>query len=63
MARFATDKVTRFGLGLRFSAVGPLKFLDHCGCDILHHVGSELSASIDQISFLANARSRTRFTC
>ena len=53
MARFDTDKATRFGLGLRFSAVETLEFLDYGGCNILHHVSSELSASVDPIRFAA----------
>src|SRR5215204_3016664 len=53
MARFDTDKATRFGLGLRFSAVETLEFLDYGGCNILHHVSSELSASVDPNRFAA----------
>jgi len=41
------DKATRFGLGLRFAALGVVEFIDYGGCDILHHASREMSASID----------------
>lgn len=41
------DKATRFGLGLRFAALGVVEFIDFGGCDILHHASREMSASID----------------
>jgi len=40
------DKATRYGLGLRFSAIGVVEFIDFGGCDILHHASRELSGSI-----------------
>lgn len=41
------DKATRFGLGLRFAALGVVEFIDFGGADILHHASREMSASID----------------
>ncbi len=41
------DKATRFGLGLRFAALGVVEFIDFGGCDILHHASREMAASID----------------
>ncbi|HSV51655.1 MAG TPA: 3-hydroxybutyryl-CoA dehydrogenase [Burkholderiaceae bacterium] len=40
------DKATRYGLGLRFAALGVVEFIDFGGCDILHHASREMSASI-----------------
>ncbi len=41
------DKATRYGLGLRFAALGVVEFIDFGGCDILHHASREMSESID----------------
>ncbi len=41
------DKATRYGMGLRFAAIGVVEFIDFGGVDILHHASRELSASID----------------
>jgi len=41
------DKATRYGLGLRFAALGVVEFIDFGGADILHHASREMSASID----------------
>jgi 3-hydroxybutyryl-CoA dehydrogenase len=41
------DKATRYGLGLRFAALGVVEFIDFGGCDILHHASREMQASID----------------
>ena len=41
------DKATRYGLGLRFAALGVVEFIDVGGCDILHHASREMSKSID----------------
>jgi 3-hydroxybutyryl-CoA dehydrogenase len=49
------DKATRYGLGLRFAALGVVEFIDFGGCDILHHASRELSASIDAGRFAAPA--------
>jgi 3-hydroxybutyryl-CoA dehydrogenase len=49
------DKATRYGLGLRFAALGVVEFIDFGGCDILHHASREMSASIDQARYAAPA--------
>ena len=49
------DKATRFGLGLRFAALGVVEFIDFGGCDILHHASREMSASIDKARYTAPA--------
>jgi 3-hydroxybutyryl-CoA dehydrogenase len=41
------DKATRYGLGLRFAALGVVEFIDFGGCDILHHASREMAGSID----------------
>jgi 3-hydroxybutyryl-CoA dehydrogenase len=40
------DKATRYGMGLRFAALGVVEFIDFGGCDILHHASREMSASV-----------------
>ncbi|MCM2252963.1 MAG: 3-hydroxyacyl-CoA dehydrogenase NAD-binding domain-containing protein, partial [Ramlibacter sp.] len=47
------DKATRFGLGLRFAAIGVVEFIDFGGCDILHHASREMSQSLDPQRFAA----------
>jgi 3-hydroxybutyryl-CoA dehydrogenase len=47
------DKATRYGLGLRFAALGVVEFIDFGGCDILHHASREMSASIDKGRYAA----------
>ncbi|CAN7304541.1 3-hydroxybutyryl-CoA dehydrogenase [Variovorax paradoxus] len=49
------DKATRYGLGLRFAALGVVEFIDFGGCDILHHASREMSASIDRGRYTAPA--------
>jgi 3-hydroxybutyryl-CoA dehydrogenase len=49
------DKATRFGLGLRFAALGVVEFIDFGGCDILHHASRELSSSLDKGRYAAPA--------
>lgn len=49
------DKATRYGLGLRFAALGVVEFIDFGGCDILHHASREMSASIDGHRYAAPA--------
>ena len=49
------DKATRFGLGLRFAAIGVVEFIDFGGSDILHHASREMAASIDAHRFAAPA--------
>jgi 3-hydroxybutyryl-CoA dehydrogenase len=47
------DKATRFGLGLRFAALGVVEFIDFGGADILHHASREMAASIDANRYAA----------
>lgn len=49
------DKATRYGLGLRFAALGVVEFIDFGGSDILHHASREMSASIDAHRYAAPA--------
>ena len=49
------DKATRYGLGLRFAALGVVEFIDFGGADILHHASREMSASIDPHRYAAPA--------
>ena len=49
------DKATRFGMGLRFAALGVVEFIDFGGVDILHHASREMSASIDAARYAAPA--------
>ena len=49
------DKATRFGLGLRFAALGVVEFIDFGGIDILHHASREMSQSIDAARYAAPA--------
>ena len=47
------DKATRYGLGLRFAALGVVEFIDVGGSDILHHASRELAASVDAQRYAA----------
>ena len=49
------DKATRFGLGLRFAALGVVEFIDFGGVDILHHASREMATSIDAARYAAPA--------
>ena len=49
------DKATRYGMGLRFAAIGVVEFIDFGGCDILHHASREMSASISPQRYTAPA--------
>ena len=49
------DKATRYGLGLRFAALGVVEFIDFGGCDILHHASREMAGSIDPQRYAAPA--------
>lgn len=49
------DKATRYGLGLRFAAIGVVEFIDFGGCDILHHASREMSNSISHDRYTAPA--------
>ena len=46
------DKATRYGLGLRFAAIGVIEFIDYGGNDILYHASR----------YLADTVSRERYT-
>lgn len=45
------DRATRFGLGLRFAAVGVLEFVDYGGNDILYHASRYLAERVSQERF------------
>jgi 3-hydroxybutyryl-CoA dehydrogenase len=49
------DLATRYGMGLRFAALGVVEFIDFGGCDILHHASREMSDSIDAKRYAAPA--------
>ncbi len=49
------DKATRYGLGLRFAAIGVVEFIDFGGIDILHHASREMAGSIDAARYAAPA--------
>jgi 3-hydroxybutyryl-CoA dehydrogenase len=49
------DLATRYGMGLRFAALGVVEFIDFGGCDILHHASREMAASIDGARYTAPA--------
>ena len=49
------DKATRYGLGLRFAAIGVVEFIDFGGVDILHHASREMAASINPVRYAAPA--------
>jgi len=41
------DEATRYGLGLRFAALGVVEFIDVGGCDILHCASPQIADSMD----------------
>ncbi len=49
------DRATRYGLGLRFAAIGVVEFIDFGGADILYHASRELSASVDPARYATPA--------
>ena len=49
------DLATRYGMGLRFAAIGVVEFIDFGGCDILHHASREMAGSIDAGRYTAPA--------
>jgi 3-hydroxybutyryl-CoA dehydrogenase len=49
------DRATRFGMGLRFAAIGVVEFIDFGGADILHHASREMSASVSAERYQAPA--------
>lgn len=40
------DRATRYGLGLRFAAIGVVEFIDYGGVDILHHASRHLARTL-----------------
>ncbi len=42
------DKATRYGLGLRFAAMGVVEFIDFGGNDILYHASRYLSRTLER---------------
>jgi 3-hydroxybutyryl-CoA dehydrogenase len=49
------DLATRYGMGLRFAALGVVEFIDFGGADILHHASREMAGSIDAARYAAPA--------
>jgi len=49
------DKATRFGLGLRFAALGVIEFIDFGGNDILYHASRYLSQTLSPERYTAPA--------
>ena len=49
------DKATRYGMGLRFAALGVVEFIDFGGCDILHHASREMATSVNRDRYTAPA--------
>ena len=49
------DRATRYGLGLRFAALGVVEFIDFGGCDILHHASRAMADSLDPQRYAAPA--------
>ena len=47
------DRATRYGLGLRFAAIGVVEFIDFGGADILHHASREMAGSVDAARYAA----------
>jgi 3-hydroxybutyryl-CoA dehydrogenase len=47
------DRATRYGLGLRFAAIGVVEFIDYGGNDILHHASRHLAASLGSARHVA----------
>ena len=49
------DKATRYGLGLRFAAMGVVEFIDFGGNDILYHASRYLAAALSAERYTAPA--------
>jgi 3-hydroxybutyryl-CoA dehydrogenase len=49
------DKATRYGLGLRFAAIGVVEFIDFGGNDILYHASRYLSRTLSAERYTAPA--------
>ena len=54
------DKATRYGLGLRFAALGVVEFIDFGGGDILHHASRYLTDALDSERYAAPADRRAQ---
>jgi 3-hydroxybutyryl-CoA dehydrogenase len=49
------DRATRYGLGLRFAAIGVVEFIDFGGNDILYHASRYLAATLSPERYTAPA--------
>lgn len=49
------DRATRYGLGLRFAAIGVVEFIDFGGNDILYHASRYLAATLSPERYIAPA--------
>ncbi len=49
------DRATRYGLGLRFAAIGVVEFIDYGGNDILYHASRHLSQAVSAERYAAPA--------
>jgi 3-hydroxybutyryl-CoA dehydrogenase len=47
------DRATRYGLGLRFAAIGVVEFIDFGGNDILYHASRHLAATLSPERYTA----------
>ena len=47
------DKATRYGLGLRFAAIGVIEFIDYGGNDILYHASQYLARTVSAERYTA----------
>lgn len=47
------DRATRYGLGLRFSAIGVIEFIDYGGNDILYHASRYLAEQVSRERYTA----------
>jgi 3-hydroxybutyryl-CoA dehydrogenase len=47
------DRATRYGLGLRFAAIGVVEFIDYGGNDILHHASRYLAETLSPERYTA----------
>ena len=56
------DKATRYGLGLRFAAIGVVEFIDFGGNDILYHASRYLSRTLSAERYTAPAIVDTMMT-
>jgi len=47
------DKATRYGLGLRFAAIGVIEFIDYGGNDILYYASRYLAETVSRERYTA----------